>query len=112
MNILAASAPSAGSLAYLVLLPLASLQIQAHTNSLLHIGTRDTAIDTGMFFGRDFLLLQKVPNPKWYEMVASVPKEHRPIVLYDIDDLVWDVPKNNPAYRDWSLMKPGVLACM
>jgi glycosyltransferase involved in cell wall biosynthesis len=112
MNIIAGTAQTDGSLAYRVMLPLLCLQRLGHNVSLLHVGTKDTAIHTGVFYGRDFLLLQKVSNPKWFDMVASLPEEVRPITLYDIDDLVWCMPKSNPSYKDWSKMRDGVFECI
>lgn len=112
MKILAGSALTGGDLAYRIVFPLHCLQARGCDVSLVQTGVNATVFHSGMFYGKDIVLLQKVTNPTWYDMLGTVPREHRPMAVYEIDDLLWAMDHSNPSYMAWQKNKAGMLSCI
>lgn len=69
-------------------------------------------VSNAQLAGWDVLILQKVTDPGWFRLAASIPDEIRPQVVYEIDDAVWAADPQQPDGQRWRDAASSVLLCL
>src|SRR2546426_10993366 len=95
---------------YRITNPLTELEKRGHSVNIIQAeyGLR---MRSDWFHG-DILIIQRMNDPIIYQLVGSIPEAHRPKVVYEIDDLLWDNPlpkQGRELAEDWQRTVPTMI---
>lgn len=111
MRILAVRHDSFGCGNYRITHPMIALQKLGHEVVITQVGEH-IAVNSGQLAWADAIILQRVEDPGWMDLVRSIPEEYRPAVAYEVDDLTTALDACNPGYAAHRQAKPRVEGCM
>lgn len=100
MNIVAMRADNYGCGNYRVNLPLTYLQQMGHKCTVYQVEER-AYWTPDWFADSDICIVQRGIDPQVRAMLDCIPPGRRPALVYEVDDLLWDMGTERVSYRDF-----------
>lgn len=96
---------------YRIRLPMEYLRRRSHDCRVIQ--ARDgMAWSPGWFVDYDACIWQGGTDPAFLEMLACIPEDRRPKVIYECDDLLWEVPPSYASSEEYRRVRLDVLRCI
>lgn len=91
-------------------IPYLALKDAGHSCDILDNKARLRAC-AAWFADYDFVILQKINDPGWYDLISVIPGDRRPFTVWECDDLVTGLTPDNPSYKDYHPHEEGFRQC-
>ena len=96
---------------YRIRLPMEYLRRRGHDCRVIQ-ARHGMAWSPGWFVDYDACIWQGGTDPAFFEMIDCIPEDRRPRVIYECDDLLWEVPITYQASDEYRRVRLDVLRCI